>query len=221
MAEAAGGVARRCVLNVGGNSKAIAIPPHYDGWEHHLLDIDPAGKPDIVCDARKLDTLAGGQYDSVYCSHNLEHYFAHEVPRVLRGFLHVLKPDGFVDIRVPDIDQLMKAYVAKGLDITDVLYQSSAGPITVRDVLYGYGKQIATSGHDFFAHKTGFTPKSLQKVLVECGFSFCGMASGRLEIRAVAFRAPPTPMHQELLGLRKVATDQKAGDLSAAEAARR
>ena len=30
----------RRVLNVGGHSKAIALPAHYEGWEHHLLDIE-------------------------------------------------------------------------------------------------------------------------------------------------------------------------------------
>ena len=44
------------VLNVGGNNKSIALPPHYAGFEHLLLDIDPAGSPDIVCDARELTT---------------------------------------------------------------------------------------------------------------------------------------------------------------------
>ena len=36
------------VLNVGGNSKAIALPPIFDGYEHLLLDIDPTGKPDLL-----------------------------------------------------------------------------------------------------------------------------------------------------------------------------
>ena len=29
------------VLNVGGNSKAIPLPPQYAGFDHVLLDIDP------------------------------------------------------------------------------------------------------------------------------------------------------------------------------------
>ena len=61
------------VLNVGGNNKAIALPPQYADFDHLLLDIDPKGAPDIVCDARQLTTLAASQFDAVYCSHNLEH----------------------------------------------------------------------------------------------------------------------------------------------------
>ena len=143
------------MLNVGGNNRAIALPPHYAGFEHLLLDIDPAGSPDFVCDARELTSLQAGQFDAVYCAHNLEHYYRHDVPRVLAGFMHVLKDGGFAHIRVPDIHDLMKSTIERGLDIEDVLYESEAGPIMVLDVLYGHGEQIARSGQDFFAHKTG------------------------------------------------------------------
>jgi hypothetical protein len=57
----------KAVLNVGGNNKEIPIPDHYSGWRHDLLDIDPSGKPDIVCDARTMTTLARDLYDAVCC----------------------------------------------------------------------------------------------------------------------------------------------------------
>src|SRR5262249_57181696 len=99
-------------------------------------DIDGGAWPVIGCDAGELaDPLDGGQSDAVYCSHNLEHYYRHDVPRVLAGFLHVLKDSGFAHIRVPDIAEVMKVSVERGLDIDDVLYQSAAGPIMVVDVL--------------------------------------------------------------------------------------
>lgn len=69
-----------------GYSKTVAIPAHYAGWEHVLLDIDPGSGADIVCDARRLDTLPPAQFDAIYCSHNLEHYYAHDVPKVVAGF---------------------------------------------------------------------------------------------------------------------------------------
>ncbi len=179
------------VLNVGGNDKGIPIPPQYDGYEHLLLDIDPTGSPDIVCDARNLTTLEAGQFDSVYCSHNLEHYYRHDVPKVLAGFLHVLKEGGFALIRVPDLNEVMRITVERNLDIDDVLYQSPAGPIMVIDVLYGYGVEIERSGQDFFAHKTGFTKKSLLNVLEKSGFSKIYIVNGNLEINALAFKGDP------------------------------
>ncbi|NCR54706.1 MAG: class I SAM-dependent methyltransferase [Microcystis aeruginosa L211-07] len=179
------------VLNVGGNSKAIPLPPQYSEFEHLLLDIDPKGSPDIVCDARNLTTLESGQFDAVYCSHNLEHYYRHDVQRVLAGFLHVLKDGGFAHIRVPDIQKLMRITIDRGLDIDDVLYQSPAGPIMVLDVLYGYSVEIERSKKDFFAHKTGFTHKSLLKALQKAGFSKIYSAARNLEVSAFAFKVAP------------------------------
>jgi ubiquinone/menaquinone biosynthesis C-methylase UbiE len=179
------------VLNVGGNSKKIKLPPQYDGFEHLLLDIDPRGAPDIVCDARELGSLDAAQFDAVYCSHNLEHYFQHDVQKVLSGFLHVLKADGFVQIRVPDIQAVMRTAVEKDLDIDDVLYVSSAGPIRVVDVLYGYAVEIQRSGQDFFAHKTGFSQKSLIAALQRAGFAKIYSGTGGLEVVAWAFKRAP------------------------------
>src|SRR5262245_31022092 len=131
---------RKRVLNVGGGSKKIAIPSHYSGWDHLLLDIDPSVEPDVCLDARELETLGPAQFDAIYCAHNLEHYFAHDVKRVLSGFYSALKDDGFAELRVPDIGVVMKFVVEHNLDIDDILYNSEVSPITVKDVLYGFGK---------------------------------------------------------------------------------
>ena len=189
------------VLNVGGNSKMIPLPPQYAGWDHVLLDIDPAGGPDVVCDARELKSLPPATYDSVYCSHNLEHYYRHDVGKVLGGFLHVLKADGFAFIRVPDLGAVMQTVVAKGLDVEDVLYQSPAGPITVRDVIYGHGVEIERSGNDFFAHKTGFTQKSLRAVLSAAGFPVVYIGAANLEVSAIAFLDKPADEARALFNL--------------------
>ena len=179
------------VLNVGGNNKAIPLPPQYAEFEHLLLDIDPKGSPDIVCDARELSSLEADQFDAVYCSHNLEHYYRHDVPRVLAGFLHVLKDGCFAHIRVPDIAEVMRVTIERNLDIDDVLYQSPAGPIMVLDVLYGYSVEIEQSGQDFYAHKTGFTQKSLLAALQKAGFTKVYSGTGNLEINALAFKGIP------------------------------
>jgi len=189
------------VLNVGGNDKRIPLPPQYDGWEHVLLDIDPRGSPDIVCDARELSQLPGSEYDAIYCSHNLEHYYRHDGEKVLAGFRHVLKKDGFAHIRVPDIAEVMRIVVERKMDIDDVLYQSALGPITVLDVLYGYGVEIEQSGNDFFAHKTGFSQKSLYEMLIRCGFSEVFMNRSNHEIGAFAFLHTPTEFAAKLLNI--------------------
>ncbi len=194
-------MALKKVLNVGGNSKAIALPPQYAEFEHLLLDIDPTGAPDILCDARNLTDLEAGQFDAIYCSHNLEHYYRHDVQKVLAGFQHVLKDGGFAQIRVPDIQEVMRITLEKGLDIDDVLYQSPMGPIMVLDVLYGHTGQIERSGQDFFAHKTGFTHKSLIAALTRARFAKIYSGTGNLEINAVAFKGDPDPATRALFNL--------------------
>lgn len=193
----------RRVLNVGGGSKQIKIPDWYEGWDHLLLDIDDRGEPDLVCDARELDTLEGATFDAVYCSHNLEHYYRHDVKRVLAGFHHVLKDDGFADIRVPDINAVMRKAIERRIDIADTLYTSAHGPISVHDVIYGYGAEIEASGNDFYAHKTGFTPPLLERALIDAGFAriFIMSADEIYEVRALAFKKQPTQFHVELLQL--------------------
>lgn len=188
-------------LNVGGNNKSIELPSIYQGWKHVLLDIDPKGHPDIVCVARELATLPASQFDAVYCSHNLEHYHRHDVVKVLAGFRHVLKPAGFAHIRVPDIGELIKIIAARNLDIDDLLYHAPSGPILVRDVIYGLGMEIESSGNDFYAHKTGFTPKSLVKLLEASGFEHIYSAQHNMEILAFAFTQEPEQGTRVLLGL--------------------
>jgi SAM-dependent methyltransferase len=197
-----GNHARR-VLNIGGGSKTIPIPPHYDGWEHLRLDVDPRCEPDIVCDARALDSLPAGQFDAVYCSHNLEHYYRHDGAKVLRGFIHVLKNDGFAEIRVPDLRSVMQRVVEQNLDVNDILYLSAVGPISVQDVIYGLGTEIEQSGSDFYAHKTGYSSNTLGQALTHAGFGgvFVFAAPEAFETRALAFKRPPTEEQQQLLHL--------------------
>lgn len=189
------------VLNVGGNSKAIALPTQYSQFEHLLLDIDPNCSPDILCDARRLNDLEPGQFDAVYCSHNLEHYYRHDVRKVLAGFQHVLKPTGFAHIRVPDIKEVMRLTIERNLDVDDILYISTAGPVMVIDVIYGFSAEIERSGQDFFAHKTGFTERSLSKVLHESGFEKQYSVSSNLEIEVVAFKTEPDQELRTLFGI--------------------
>lgn len=190
------------VLNVGGGSKATPIPAHFEGWRHDLLDIDERGNPDLVCDARELPTLESSQYDAVYCSHNLEHYYRHHGLKVLQGFVHILKNHGFAEIRVPDIAQVIAAVHEQQLDLDDVLYVSAAGPITAHDVVYGWQLEIVNSGQDFYAHKTGFTTKSLVKFLTEGGFRHIFLVDDEpLAVHAFAFKTEPTASQRALLKL--------------------
>jgi hypothetical protein len=76
------------------------------------------------------------------------------------------------------------------------------GPIKVLDVLYGHQKKIRDSGVEYFAHKIGFTVKSLTALLTENGFPVVGISLGRLDIGAMAFRQSPSAELMAELGVR-------------------
>jgi SAM-dependent methyltransferase len=190
---------KKRVLNVGGNSKDVPIPAHYAGWENVVLDIDPKNNPDVVCDARRLETRPPGEFDAIYCSHNLEHYWRHDLPDVLAGFLHVLRPEGFAEVIVPDMKAVFEEMLKRNLDIDEPVYISPAGPITTNDIVYGYGREIEESGHDFYAHKNGFTDRSLYHALRTAGFEHVFVAYGKLEVSALAFPSEPTQEQRKLL----------------------
>jgi len=161
------------VLNVGGgNTKAALDPLRYKDMRQFILDIDPRVQPNICCDALEMDKkIKRGSFDAVFCSHNLEHYYAHHVPVVLSGMFYVLKSGGFVEIRVPDILAAVAMMTERGFDLEDRLYVSPGGPISTLDVIYGWRLEIQRSNQPWYAHKTAFTPKSLHRVLTEAGFT--------------------------------------------------
>lgn len=172
----------------------------YASWEQRLLDIDPQVKPDVLCDAREMRRLKATEYDAVYCSHTLEHFHRHEVPVVLAGFHRVLRPQGFAHIIVPDMNQVFKALVEGRKDINDTWYTSAGGPISFHDVIYGWGRAVA-SGNAFYCHKTGFTEDSLTSALLRAGYATVRTAADTHgNLHAYAFKAKPKRKLLEELG---------------------
>jgi len=183
------GKAKPRLLNVGGG-ECRNIGPDYADYDHVLLDIDPAVKPDIIWDALDLKALNPDQFDLVYSSHNLEHFYDHQVPVVLAGMLHVLKPGGAVHIRVPDIVGAFRVMIDSGKELTDTLYVTKRGfPVRTLDVIYGWGWVIAQSGQPFFAHKTGFSVKTLYRALAQAGFTGLEIYKSDIELKGIGYKA--------------------------------
>lgn len=189
------------VLNVGGGPSR-QLPPLYEGWDQHLLDIDPNVNPDVCCDAKQMTKhVKPATYDAVFCSHNLEHFYKHEVPTVLNGFLHVLKPRGFVQIAVPNMMAVFEALVHGAKDIDDTWYKAGENPISFHDVIYGWGKQVA-QGNVYYSHKTGFTEQSLAKALSKARFVKVLTAADEAgNLHAYAFKNRPDKALLKLVGV--------------------
>ena len=155
----------KIVLHVGCGT--APLPAGYEGWQEFRLDIDPAVKPDIIASITDLSALKSASVDAIHSSHNLEHLQADQVPLALSEFNRLLKPGGKVLIAVPDVQAVAEAIPRVGLH--GVLYESSAGPISPADVLYGLRSAVA-GGNQFFRHLTGFTKDTLEEALVKAQF---------------------------------------------------
>ncbi|MDD3182945.1 MAG: methyltransferase domain-containing protein [Alphaproteobacteria bacterium] len=162
----------KTILHVGPGHRnnGAKLPVAFQGseWNEIRLDIDPANEPDIVGSMHDLSVLADASVDAIYSAHNIEHVYAHEVPKILKEFLRVLKPDGFLIVTCPDLQSVCQLVAEDKLG--DAVYTSLAGPITPLDILYGHGEALA-HGHHYMAHKTGFTLNMLMHALYAAGFA--------------------------------------------------
>jgi len=168
----------KTVLNVGcGYPLRQKLHPHFHGpeWREIRLDLDPAVKPDIVCSITDISPVAADAVDAVWSSHNLEHLQRHEVPLALAEFLRVLKPGGLLLLTLPDLQQVARFIVEDRLE--DSAYLSQSGPITPLDMIFGHTASLAR-GNQFMAHRTGFTARTLHKLLTEVGFADVTLRQG-------------------------------------------
>lgn len=70
-------------------------------WGHKGTDVR-------VKTAANLDVFSSGSCDLAYSSHLLEHFSYSDVPGVLREWMRVVKPGGFIVLYIPDEDEYPK-----------------------------------------------------------------------------------------------------------------
>ena len=102
-----------------------------------------------------------GPVDCVYAAHTIEHLYPHEVQKAFAEFLRVLRPGGAFVMLVPDLENVRPT--------DEVVYISTAGPITGFDMYYG--KRDLLDEQPYMAHHCGFVRDTLTKELEAAGFS--------------------------------------------------
>ena len=183
----------KTILHVGpghkNNGAMLPVVFQTTEWKELRIDIDEANEPDIVGSMLDMKGVADASAEAIYSAHNIEHVYAYEVPLVLKEFLRVLKPAGFLVVTCPDLQAVCQLVAEDKL--TDAAYQSPAGPITPLDILYGHGAALA-AGHHYMAHKCGFTLRTLTQALHSAGFATtAGMRRPRgLDLWVVATKSP-------------------------------
>ena len=175
------------LLNAGcGASDRAALPAFFRGWRQIRVDVNADVKPDLIASITDLGAIPDGSIDAVWSAHCLEHLFAHEVPLALGEFRRVLNDTGFACLIVPDV-QAIAEWIA-GDRLHETLYESSAGPVSAHDVLWGFGPAIAR-GETAMAHHCGFTPTVFLGALNGANFGEIALRRrSNLELAALALR---------------------------------
>jgi len=138
-----------------------------DAWTELRLDIDADVQPDIIGTMTDMSAVADASVDAIFSSHNIEHLYPHEVGPALAEFIRVLRPDGFLVVTCPDLQEVCRLVAEDKL--LEPAYTSPAGPITPLDILYGHRPPMAR-GNLYMSHRCGFTEKVLVGTLRASGF---------------------------------------------------
>ena len=158
----------KILVNLGSGGGTARLPAFFEHWRNVRVDVDPATEPDLVADLVDLGAIPADTADAVWVCHSLEHLYRHQVVGALSEMRRIVKPSGFVCVRVPDL-QTVAGHIADDR-LHEVLYTSEAGPVTAHDVLFGFGPDVAR-GRTAMAHRTGFTPTVLVRSLKQAGFA--------------------------------------------------
>ena len=159
------------VLHVGcGQSRQQNMHPIFQNpkeWQEVRLDSDEAANPHVKGDISNMADVQSSSMDALYSSNNINHIYAHEVPKALKEFYRVTKPSGFVVMTVADA-QAIALEVAKGR-LEEPLYKSANGLVTAQDIQYGHGTTLL-DGKDEMLRKTSFTAHTLGRKMLDAGF---------------------------------------------------
>jgi SAM-dependent methyltransferase len=155
------------ILHVGCGPTPLPDEFSRDEWQEIRYDIDPDVNPDVIGNINDLSAFGAQEIDAIYCAHNIEHLYIHDMYEALKEFHRVLRPEGHLYIICPDI-QTLGRYIAEGHMEAEV-YHSEAGPISVADLLWGYKGHLA-AGMEYMSHKYGFSASTMNDWLATAGF---------------------------------------------------
>lgn len=82
---------------------------YHPGWVN--VDFRSTGPGVLALDLHRSLPFGDREFDAVYHSHLLEHLPKSQAPIFLRECWRVLKPEGFLRVAVPDLEQMARLYL--------------------------------------------------------------------------------------------------------------
>lgn len=155
------------------------------GWTNVHLDVTDRGiwnselkmatMPDFIADIAET-TFHDEMFHEVRLHHVLEHMSRDRGMMALREIHRILKPEGALDIEVPDMNRIANAWVA-GDHAEEDLQQ------------WIYGEDIGGHGNAADFHRYGWSERALREAVAEVGFTVVGNPATGLAVRLICEKA--------------------------------
>ena len=97
-------------LNVGAGERTFI---NYPTKEYRCINFDERSLKDIdvVGDVKDLREFKDEEFDYILASDIIEHFPISETNKILQEWKRVLKKDGIIEFRLPDLKAICKAYI--------------------------------------------------------------------------------------------------------------
>lgn len=143
---------------------------------YETLDVAPAPWVDYVLDATKPLPFPDGTFQEVYASHILEHVPWYQVETVLREWVRILAPGGWLKLIVPDglkICHTLVQYELHGEDASPLdgwyLFNPEKDPcVWAASRIFTFGDGTGKADHPNW-HRALFTPRYLRRLMEKMG----------------------------------------------------
>ena len=138
------------------------------GSDWKTMDLIPGPDVDITHDLTDLPLpFNDNEFTIVYMSHILEHIAWTKTAPVLKELYRIIKPGGQLEVWVPDLEKLAKAYINPSLIKNDGWYKFNPD----KDPTRWFNGRLFTYGPgDENFHRAAFDERYLTKCFSQSGF---------------------------------------------------
>lgn len=140
----------------------------------NLID---SGNADYIVDILKSGIFKDNEFDLIYASHIIEHIPWYQTEKLFAEFLRILKPNGVLEIWVPDGLKICKAFVDAEIHGTIDFhgdgwfkFNEKKDPcLWAAGRIFTYGDGNGTTNHPNW-HRAIFSERYLKEIFVNSGF---------------------------------------------------